>query len=75
MNDPEYRIGDHVMYDGSEHRALPQYYPKAGTEGVVTGVGNIGVMVRWLSGSTSKRDVWWAPKAAVFKVNLLEGDT
>jgi hypothetical protein len=54
------KIGDTVCYTDYEgHDVDPDYYPKVGTEGIVTAIINAGeVRVQWPEGSTKSHGNW-----------------
>lgn len=55
--------GKKVIYNGSMHDSMPEFYPPEGTVGRVVIGGECSCQVQWPKGTTSDRDCWWARPA------------
>lgn len=59
-------VGRYVKFiSGISHDEKPEYYPLAGTFGVVLKDEGDEICVQWPHGTTSNNDIWWCFKADV----------
>ena len=66
MDNNETWVGKHVKFiSGISHDAEPEYYPLAGTFGVVLEDEDDVICVQWPHGTTSHDDIWWCFKTDV----------
>lgn len=54
-----FNIGDTVIYVGISHATDPTFYPPVGTLGIVLGIYDSDLLVKWEDGSTSLDDLWY----------------
>lgn len=56
----DYKVGDKVVFiDKKKHEEYPEFFPKVGTVGTITGHSDdIRTLVKWEEGSTSLDDQW-----------------
>ena len=66
MNNNETWVGKYVKFiDDVSHKASPNYYPVAGTLGIVLETDGDSICVQWPHGTTSGDDMWWCFKTDV----------
>ena len=66
MNNNETWVGKYVKFiDDVSHKASPNYYPVAGTLGIVLETDGDSICVQWPHGTTSVDDMWWCFKTDV----------
>ena len=66
MDNNETWVGKHVKFiSGISHNEEPEYYPLAGTFGVVLKDEDGVICVQWTHGTTSHDDMWWCFKTDV----------
>ena len=66
MDNNETWVGKHVKFiSGISHNEEPEYYPLAGTFGIVLKEEGDVICVQWPHGTTSKDDIWWCFKTDV----------
>ena len=66
MGNNETWVGKHVKFiSGISHNEEPEYYPLAGTFGIVLKEEDDVICVQWPHGTTSMDDIWWCFKADV----------
>ena len=66
MGNNETWVGKHVKFiSGISHNEEPEYYPLAGTFGIVLKDEGGEICVQWPHGTTSGDDMWWC-----FKTNV-----
>ena len=66
MDNNETWVGRYVKFiSGISHDEEPEYYPPAGTFGVVLKDEDGVICVQWTHGTTSHDDIWWCFKTDV----------
>ena len=66
MDNNETWVGKHVKFiSGISHNEESEYYPLAGTFGVVLKDEGDEICVQWPHGTTSNDDIWWCSKSDV----------
>lgn len=66
MDNNETWVGKYVKFiDDVSHKASPNFYPVAGTVGVVLEVKGDEICVQWPHSTTSDDDMWWCFKTDV----------